>query len=147
MGISRIPTLQSNYNGGEWKQYVGDFSIDTVDKFIRDSEIKRNEHGKNVELTESSQLKTIIESKEPWFVKFYAPWCTHCKHLAPTWEKMAKKLQGKVNVAEVNCEDNRGKREGGKAKRHGWRERFMLIMLYNTALCQEYKIAGLPTLN
>ncbi|KAG1050435.1 hypothetical protein G6F42_029007 [Rhizopus arrhizus] len=77
MGISRIPTLQSNYNGGEWKQYVGDFSIDTVDKFIRDSEIKRNEHGKNVELTESSQLKTIIESKEPWFVKFYAPWCTH----------------------------------------------------------------------
>lgn len=119
MGISRIPTLQSNYNGGEWKQYVGDFSIDTVDKFIRDSEIKRNEHGKNVELTESSQLKTIIESKEPWFVKFYAPWCTHCKHLAPTWEKLAKKLQGKVNVAEVNCEDNRGKREGGKAKRHG----------------------------
>ncbi|KAL7314527.1 hypothetical protein PS15m_006087 [Mucor circinelloides] len=122
MGISRIPTLQSNYNGGEWKQYVGDFSIDTVDKFIRNSEIKRNEHGKNVELTESSQLKTIIESKEPWFVKFYAPWCTHCKHLAPTWEKLAKKLQGKVNVAEVNCEDNR-------------------------ALCQEYKIAGLPTLN
>ncbi|KAI8645535.1 thioredoxin-like protein [Parasitella parasitica] len=122
MGISRIPTLQSNFNGGEWKQYIGDFSADTVDKFIRESRIKRNEHGKNVELTTSAQLKTIIGSKEPWFVKFYAPWCTHCKHLAPIWESLAKKLQGKVNVAEVNCEDNK-------------------------ALCQEYKIAGLPTLN
>ncbi|ESK87822.1 thioredoxin domain-containing protein 5 [Moniliophthora roreri MCA 2997] len=40
----------------------------------------------------------------PTFVKFYAPWCGHCKKLAPTWLSLAHSLQNKLNVAEVNCE-------------------------------------------
>jgi thiol-disulfide isomerase/thioredoxin len=108
-GIIRTPTIQANINGGEWKEYSGDFSLDSVDAFIGDNQIKRNTQGESIELTQSAQLKKIIDSKEPWFVKFYAPWCGHCKHLAPVWDKMAKQLQNKVNIAEVNCEDNKGK--------------------------------------
>ena len=45
-------------------------------------------------------------------VKFYAPWCGHCKSLAPTWADVEsqynnKKVNGKtVKVLQVNCDEN-----------------------------------------
>eukprot|EP00450_Noctiluca_scintillans_P008720 CAMPEP_0194482576 /NCGR_PEP_ID=MMETSP0253-20130528/4460_1 /TAXON_ID=2966 /ORGANISM="Noctiluca scintillans" /LENGTH=261 /DNA_ID=CAMNT_0039322119 /DNA_START=20 /DNA_END=805 /DNA_ORIENTATION=- len=43
----------------------------------------------------------------PSFVKFYAPWCGHCKKLAPLWDDLAGKLEGKVQVATVDVTHNR----------------------------------------
>jgi len=40
-------------------------------------------------LTESNWSELLESSNEPWFVEFYAPWCGHCKNLAPTWKKLA----------------------------------------------------------
>jgi protein disulfide-isomerase-like protein len=47
-----------------------------------------------------------------WFVKFYAPWCGHCKALAPGWDELARELKTKadegmsINVAKVDVTTN-----------------------------------------
>eukprot|EP00004_Rigifila_ramosa_P025420 TRINITY_DN75_c1_g4_i1.p1 TRINITY_DN75_c1_g4~~TRINITY_DN75_c1_g4_i1.p1 ORF type:complete len:332 (+),score=72.77 TRINITY_DN75_c1_g4_i1:3-998(+) len=43
----------------------------------------------------------------PAFVEFYAPWCGHCKRLAPTWEEFATKVKGQIQVAKVDCTTNK----------------------------------------
>jgi thioredoxin domain-containing protein 5 len=53
-----------------------------------------------VDLTTSSFSQT---SSGTWLVEFFAPWCGHCKRLAPTWEELATTVKGKFNVAKVDC--------------------------------------------
>ena len=79
------------------------------------------------ELTESNWDEVILDNKHDrdqeidWFVKFYAPWCGHCKKLAPTWEEFAIKHSSLVNVAEVDC-------------------------TVHTRLCDDYEVRGYPTI-
>lgn len=43
------------------------------------------------------------------FVKFYAPWCPHCKKINPKWESLAKEHTEKntgVVFAKMNSEKN-----------------------------------------
>lgn len=42
-----------------------------------------------------------------WLIKFYAPWCKHCKTLEPIFDEVAEKLKGEINVAKVDVTANR----------------------------------------
>ena len=41
-----------------------------------------------------------------WFVKFYAPWCGHCKALESDWAQLAERLGGRVVVARLDGTEN-----------------------------------------
>lgn len=63
------------------------------------------------------------------FLKFFAPWCGHCKQLAPLWQEVTDMYKGDEHrlVGEVDCttEEPEG---GGKA------------------LCEKFNVSGYPTL-
>lgn len=62
---------------------------------------------KVIQLSESDFKEQVLNSKDLWMIEFYAPWCGHCKNLAPEYDKAAKALHGFVKVGAIDMDKYR----------------------------------------
>ncbi|KEY69765.1 hypothetical protein S7711_03745 [Stachybotrys chartarum IBT 7711] len=70
-----------------------------------------------LDLIPSNFDEVVLKSGKPTLVEFFAPWCGHCKNLAPVYEELAlafEHAKDKVQIAKVDAdaEKSLGKRFG-----------------------------------
>lgn len=74
-----------------------------------------------VELTDANFNEKVMQSDDLWLVEFYAPWCGHCKNLAPVWAQAATELKGKVKLGALDA-------------------------TVHTTMANKYEVRGFPTI-
>jgi protein disulfide-isomerase A6 len=63
-----------------------------------------------VEVLNKKNFNKVIGKDQHVLVKFYAPWCGHCKRLAPVYEEVAaafEKDSDKIIIAEINADEEK----------------------------------------
>lgn len=79
------------------------------------------EHSDVVTLT-TDTFKDFVKEHDLVLAEFYAPWCGHCKALAPKYEEAATELKSKnIPLVKVDC-------------------------TVEEDLCRDYEVDGYPTL-
>jgi len=127
-GVSGFPTLKwfpagskegEAYNGGRTAQDIVSFINGKTGTSAR---IKEAPTAVTV-LTDSNFDSIVLDSSKHALVEFYAPWCGHCKSLAPVYEKLAAALASDPDVVIAKLDATAEKKKG-----------------------EEYGVSGYPTL-
>ena len=58
--------------------------------------------------TDQNFEEEVLKSPVPVVVDFWAAWCVPCKMIAPTLEELGEEFSGKVKIAKLNVDENRG---------------------------------------
>ncbi|KAE9596234.1 putative protein disulfide-isomerase [Lupinus albus] len=121
-GIRGFPTIKVfspgkppvDYQGARDVKPIAEYALKQVKALVKDrlngkasggsSNEKKEETKASVELNSGNFDELVLKSKELWTVEFFAPWCGHCKKLAPEWKKAANNLKGKVKLGHVDCD-------------------------------------------
>jgi protein disulfide-isomerase A6 len=115
-GVTGFPTIKFFPKGGDAskpKDFSGGRDLDSLVQYLNTESGARGRVAKaatKVTVLEPSNFDTITADKNKVvLVEFYAPWCGHCKSLAPDWEKLAVAFQNEPNVviAKVDADAHR----------------------------------------
>uniref|UniRef100_A0A0E0M1W9 protein disulfide-isomerase n=1 Tax=Oryza punctata TaxID=4537 RepID=A0A0E0M1W9_ORYPU len=144
-GIRGFPTIKVfvpgkppvDYQGARDVKPIVEFALSQVKALLRDrlngktsagsggkksgGSSEKTEASASIELNSQNFDKLVTKSKDLWIVEFFAPWCGHCKKLAPEWKKAAKSLKGQVKLGHVDCDAEK-------------------------SLMSKYKVEGFPTI-
>ncbi|KAJ3149461.1 hypothetical protein HDU89_003825 [Geranomyces variabilis] len=76
-----------------------------------------------VQITPKNFKSEVLDTEHAVIAEFFAPWCGHCKNLAPEYKKAAEKLKGLAKVVAVDCDNDQ-----------------------NKPICGQYDVKGFPTI-
>ena len=58
-----------------------------------------------IEMNKELFQQLAVEGEKPVLVEFWAPWCVYCRRIAPALKKVAKEMEDKIQIAQVNIDD------------------------------------------
>ncbi|KAK8635616.1 hypothetical protein V6N13_004345 [Hibiscus sabdariffa] len=127
-GVQGYPTIQWFPKGSlEPKKYEGQRTAEALTEFVNTeggTKVKIATAPSSVVVLNADNFdEVVLDETKDVLVEFYAPWCGHCKQLAPTYEKVATAFKREDDVIIANLD----------ADKHG-------------DLAKKYEVTGFPTL-
>eukprot|EP01006_Ploeotia_vitrea_P047018 TRINITY_DN67080_c6_g11_i2.p1 TRINITY_DN67080_c6_g11~~TRINITY_DN67080_c6_g11_i2.p1 ORF type:complete len:951 (-),score=276.40 TRINITY_DN67080_c6_g11_i2:310-3135(-) len=105
--VQGYPTIILFKKGGGKQEYEGARDKAALVAFAKGEKppAEEEEDTDVVVLTDENFDEVMQNPEKDVFVEFYAPWCGHCKNLAPTWAELATYVKGKEQyvIAKVDA--------------------------------------------
>lgn len=93
------------------KTFVDDFVAGKVEPSIKSEPIPEKQEGPVTVVVAKSYNDIVLDDTKDVLIEFYAPWCGHCKSLAPKYDELASlyaksEFKDKVVIAKVDATAN-----------------------------------------
>ena len=91
-----------------FKNYFATWKKGSANRIYKSEETPKENPGPVYKVVGATFDDIVMDTKKDVLVKFYAPWCGHCKKLAPIYEELAKKLSTNehIKLTEIDATVN-----------------------------------------
>eukprot|EP00002_Diphylleia_rotans_P036622 TRINITY_DN808_c0_g1_i1.p1 TRINITY_DN808_c0_g1~~TRINITY_DN808_c0_g1_i1.p1 ORF type:complete len:498 (-),score=115.39 TRINITY_DN808_c0_g1_i1:230-1723(-) len=89
--------------------WLSEYLLGRIEPHVRSEQIPEQNDDEPVTIVVGDSYEdVVINSDSDVFVEFYAPWCGHCKALAPIWEELAEVVSEYDNlvIAKIDATAN-----------------------------------------
>lgn len=108
----KYPFEGSDLSAKKIGAFVEKFVSGKLDPSIKSEPIPEKQEDSVTVVVAHSYKQVVLDDTKDVLIEFYAPWCGHCKALAPNYEKLAKMytdvedFNSKVTIAKIDATAN-----------------------------------------
>ncbi|XP_065337000.1 protein disulfide-isomerase A3 [Cloeon dipterum] len=99
--------MKDEFSIENFETFIKDLKADKLDPYLKSEPIPDDNEGPVVVAVAKNFDEVVTKVDKDVLIEFYAPWCGHCKKLAPTFDELGEKMKGEdVSIVKMDATAN-----------------------------------------
>ncbi|KAJ1521499.1 hypothetical protein ONE63_003164 [Megalurothrips usitatus] len=99
--------MKEEFSLESFEQFLKDLKAGNLEPFLKSEPIPDDNSGPVKVAVAKNFNEIVVDNDKDVFIEFYAPWCGHCKKLAPVWDELGEKLKDEnVEIVKMDASNN-----------------------------------------